>query len=141
MVLGVGAKKPEFYEGETKYHQVFNFLNVYSETFFRVGEDKTRPGESTKADKPWLSEKLPEMTLETGNDVCFKIDGIICVVLANKEKPSVELVNTMAEIQNYLTPKIDRGGIKYRFAWISTTTQAKMVQILGLEVGSGPKVV
>lgn len=58
MVLEVGGKKPKFYEGETKYNQIFDFLNVFSETFFRVGEDKTRPTETNKADKPWLNEVL-----------------------------------------------------------------------------------
>jgi hypothetical protein len=56
MVIGVGAKKPVFYDGENKYKQVFDFMNVYSETFFKVGEDKTKASETTKADKPWLSE-------------------------------------------------------------------------------------
>jgi len=31
-------------------------MNVYSETFFKVGEDKTKASEVTKQDKPWLSE-------------------------------------------------------------------------------------
>lgn len=56
MVIGVGDKKPKFYEGENKYKQVFDFMNIYSETFFKVGEDKTKASEVTKQDKPWLSE-------------------------------------------------------------------------------------
>ena len=56
MVIGVGDKKPRFYDGENKYKLVFDFLNVYSETFFKVGEDKTKASEVTKQDKPWLSE-------------------------------------------------------------------------------------
>lgn len=56
MVLAVGEKKPIFYDGENKYKPLFDFLNVYSETFFRVGEDKTKPSDVTKQDKPWLSE-------------------------------------------------------------------------------------
>jgi len=57
MVIGVGDKKvPQFYEGENTYNKIFLFINPFAETFFRVGEDKTRPNETTKADKPWLSE-------------------------------------------------------------------------------------
>lgn len=56
MVLGVGDKKPKFYDGENKYKSVFDFMNVYSETFFKVGEDKTKASEVTKQDKPWLNE-------------------------------------------------------------------------------------
>jgi len=57
MVLTVD-KKTKFYEGENKFKLIFDFLNVYSETFFRVGEDKTKPSETTKQDKPWLNEVI-----------------------------------------------------------------------------------
>ena len=57
MVLTVD-KKTKFYEGENKFKLIFDFLNIYSETFFRVGEDKTKPSETTKQDKPWLSEVI-----------------------------------------------------------------------------------
>ena len=50
-------------------------------------------------------------------------------------------LDLMADIQNYLTPKIDRGGIKYRFGWITTVTQPKFTTLLDLKIGSGPKVV
>jgi hypothetical protein len=55
LVLGVGEKKPQVYDGENKYKPLFDFLNVHSETFFRVGEDKNKQ-ETGKQDKPWLSE-------------------------------------------------------------------------------------
>lgn len=55
MVIGVD-KKTRFYEGENKFKLIFDFLNVYSETFFRVGEDRTKASDSSKADKPWLNE-------------------------------------------------------------------------------------
>ena len=56
-MIGVGDKKKnEFYEGENTYNNLFVFINPFAETFFRVGEDKTRASETTKADKPWLSE-------------------------------------------------------------------------------------
>ena len=58
-MLAVGdKKKTEFYEGENSYNKLFVFINPFAETFFRVGEDKTRASETTKADKPWLSEVL-----------------------------------------------------------------------------------
>lgn len=56
MVLEVGGKKPKFYEGKMKFQDIFEFINAFSETFHRAGEDKVRPSEATKADKPWLSE-------------------------------------------------------------------------------------
>jgi hypothetical protein len=59
MVIGVD-KKTNFYDGENKFKPIFDFLNIYSETFFRVGEDRTtgKASEGTKQDKPWLNEVI-----------------------------------------------------------------------------------
>jgi hypothetical protein len=57
MVIGVAEKKPNFYTGENKYKPLFDFLNIYSETFFRVGEDNTA-NQPQKEAKPWLSEVI-----------------------------------------------------------------------------------
>lgn len=140
MVISVD-KKTKFYDGENKYKPLFDFLNIYSETFFRVGEDKTKANETTKADKPWLNEKLPELTKESGNEVCFKVDGIVCVILINNEKPSDELINQFSNIQNWLSPKIDRGGVKYKFGWINSTTQKDFITNVELAEKSGPTMI
>lgn len=140
MVISVD-KKTKFYEGENKFKLLFDFLNVYSETFFRVGEDKTKTNETTKQDKPWLNEKLPELTKDSANEVCFKVDGVVCVLLVNKEKPSEDLVNLFSSVQNWLSPKIDRGGVKYKFGWVNSEEQKSFISALELEQGAGPKMV
>lgn len=139
MVLGVGAKKPDFFEGETKFKNVFDFINIYSETFFKVGEDKTKASETTKEDKPWLNEKLPELNEKSANDICFKVDGVICVIIANNEKPQGSLNEIVTELTNYLSPKIDYGGIKYKFSWVNPTTQKSFSEVTG--ISETPRVV
>lgn len=57
MAIGID-KKTKFYEGENKFKPIFDFLNVYSETFFVVGEDKIKVSDQTKQDKPWLNEVI-----------------------------------------------------------------------------------
>lgn len=140
MVIPVGAKKNVYYDGENKFKPLFDFVNVYSETFFKVGEDKTSGSSSSSnaTEKPWLNEKFPEVNAASGNDVCFKVEGIICVILINNGKPENKIINLMSEIQNYLSPKIDR-GIKYRFSWMNSETQSSFLQTVGVE--SVPKVV
>lgn len=139
MVLGVD-KKTKFYEGENKFKPVFDFLNIYSETFYKVGEDKVNPSDQTTTQsKPWLNERLPELTKESGNDICFKVDGVVCVILINKEKPNEDLVNIINNLQNYLSPKIDRGGVKYKFGWISSSIQKNFISAVEEEESCGPK--
>ena len=140
MVISVD-KKTKFYDGENKFKPLFDFLNVYSETFFRVGEDNTKTTQTTKQDKPWLNEKLPELTPESANEVCFKVDGVVCVLLVNQEKPNEELISLFSNIQNWLSPKIDRGGVKYKFGWVNSTVQKNFITSLELKENSGPKMV
>jgi len=140
MVITVGEKKQKFYEGDITYKKVFDWVNVFSETFFRVGEEKARSGDSVKTEKPWAHEKLPEFTKESANDICFKVDQTICVILLNKEKPDTVLIDLFNLLQNHLSPKIDR-GLKYRFGWINSSTQNAFMQEIGLGLGEGPKMI
>ena len=140
MVLTVDKKTKFYDDGENKFKPLFDFLNVYSETFFRVGEDNTKASEETKKGKPWLNEKLPELTKDSANEVCFKVDGIVCVILINKEKPSEELIGLFSNIQNWLSPKIDR-GVKYKFGWINTSTQTEFAKAIEQNIGSGPNMI
>jgi hypothetical protein len=56
MVITVGEKKQVLYSGDIKYKSLFDWLNIFSETFFRVGEEKARSTDRLKADKPWAQE-------------------------------------------------------------------------------------
>ena len=58
MVITVGEKKQRLYDGTINYKDLFDWLNVFSETFFRVGEDKARTTDKLKVDKPWTLEVL-----------------------------------------------------------------------------------
>lgn len=82
-------------------------------------------------------QRFPELTAESGNELCFKVDGIVCVLLINKEKADDNLTNLFTELQNYLSPKINR-GLKYKFGWLNSTTQTKFIESVDLPVGSGP---
>jgi hypothetical protein len=136
MAIGVD-KKTKFYEGEMRYKSIMDFCNIYQETFFRVGEEST-PNEEPK--KPWMTEKFPEYTKESAGTLCFNVDGALCVLVINKEKPNDSLQNIISAIQNWLSPKISR-GIKYKFGWINSSTQTAMMSAFGLKKEDGPKLV
>lgn len=80
------------------------------------------------------------MTKDTANEICFKVDGTVCVILINIEKPSEDLINLFSALQNHLAPKIDR-GIKYRFGWINSNTQNQFMDGIGLEKGDSMKMI
>lgn len=56
LVLTVGERKQKLYEGNIRYKELFDWMNIFSETFFRVGEDKARSTDRLKAEKPWAQE-------------------------------------------------------------------------------------
>ena len=57
MVITVGEKKQRIYEDPINYKSLFDFLNVFSETFFRVGEETPRLPDPNKAEsKEWKKE-------------------------------------------------------------------------------------
>jgi len=61
--------------------------------------------------------------------------------MAHTQKPNEELTQMMADIQNYLTPKIDRGGLKYKFAWLNVNTQAQFSKLIDVSVDTVPRVI
>ena len=42
-----------------------------------------------------------------------------------------EIIVAIGEIQDYLSPKIDYGGIKYKFSWLDTKKQVKFTDVAG----------
>ena len=57
IVLQVGDKKQRIYEGNINYKELFDFLNVFSETFFRVGEETPRLADPLRPEsKAWKKE-------------------------------------------------------------------------------------
>ena len=64
LVLTAGDRKSKLYEDQINYKKLFDFLNIFSETFFRVGEDKARASDSVRSEKPWLQEVLNCIKIE-----------------------------------------------------------------------------
>lgn len=78
VILKNGEKAPIRYEGSNfSYSDLFEFINTYSETF--VFKQDEEPVESS-ASKPWLTQSVPFLSKESGNDLCLKKDGVLCVV-------------------------------------------------------------
>ena len=95
-ILKHGEKAPIKYEGDTfTYKMLFEFINIYSETFVdpnAVGKQE----EESKAKKPWMSMPVPFISKESGNDICLKKDGL-CVIYVMKSAADSDpkIVETM----------------------------------------------
>lgn len=74
--------KPLKYDGKDfSYQAIFDWINIYSETFvFKTGEEEVK----SSASKPWLNDKVPQLTSDSGDDICFKKEGALCVIYVVK---------------------------------------------------------
>lgn len=68
------GEQPRRFEGKMNYYEIANFINIYSE-IFDFGDHAAAVAESA-ASKPWMSEKLPELTQASANDICFGKKGL-----------------------------------------------------------------
>jgi len=87
-----GQKKPIVYEGETyTYSELFEFINIYSETFVFVGDQEQKEVKSA-ATKAWLNVATPYLTSDSANDICLQRDGTLCVIhVVNGAAPDEKL--------------------------------------------------
>ena len=81
--------KPVKYDGkEYSYQAIFDFINIYSETF--VFRNNNEEAVVSAASKPWLNEKVPRMTSDSADDICLKKEGALCVIYVAKDEQQVK---------------------------------------------------
>lgn len=67
-----------------KFMSIFDFLNIHSEVFVPGGGSSA----DSAATKHWLTEVVPELYFKSANDICLKVESVICVILLNNgDKP------------------------------------------------------
>jgi hypothetical protein len=111
---------------------LFDFINVYSETFV-FGGDEGMPQESA-ATKAWLNEALPPMTVDSGNDVCFMKDGTLCVlyVLDSFNNFDEKVYNELMHLKENFTNAVTR-GIRFTFAKLDASAEPEFAGVFGIE--------
>lgn len=67
---------------------MFDFINIYSETFvFRGDQEEVK----SAATKPWLNDKIPNLTIDSADDICMKKEGSLCVIYIAKNAESKDV--------------------------------------------------
>ena len=132
---------PQKYPSSTdfSYQGIFEFINIYSETFvFKGGEDEV----VSAATKPWMSEKLPLITQDSANDICLKKEGALCVVYVVKDQASKDqdVVNVLNEISQSISSKIQR-GISFSFVLLDASQEPEFAGLFGIQAEELPKIV
>lgn len=113
-------QKPIFYEGgDYPYSKLFEWINIYSETFVFAG-DKDQPEVKSKATKLWLNMATPFLTQDSANDICLKKDASLCVIYVAPNQADQDKVDQVFKgVSNTFQNKIDR-GIQFQFIRLDT---------------------
>jgi thioredoxin-like negative regulator of GroEL len=133
--------KPQKYEGkEYNYQAIFDFINIYSETF--VFKNNNEESVVSAASKPWLSEKVPQVASESFDDICLKKEGAICVIYiaAGADKVKQDQLNELYSLGQQFASKISR-GINFSFMWLDASAETQFAGIFDVATADLPKVV
>lgn len=132
--------QPVRYEGtDYSYQAVFDFINIYSETFvFRDSDEEV----VSSAAKPWLSEKVPQITSDSINDICLKKESALCVIYIVKDAASKnnEVSEQLYQTGQAFSSKISR-GVNFYFMWLDATAEPDFFKVFNIESEDLPKVV
>lgn len=100
-------KVVDTYKGKQNYINIFDWLNVYSETFvlgggFDISPDKTN-------EKPWKFELIPKFTKLSHGDICFKKadKGLCLIYLKEGEKLEKSEIDMLLSLKEKFKPHID----------------------------------
>ena len=135
--------KPQKYEGtEYSYQAIFDFINIYSETFvFRTNNEEAVV---SAASKPWLNDHIPLITSDSADDICLKKEGALCVIFVGKDAASIKTFDKeLSELHStgqQFASKISR-GINFYFMSLDSSAEAKFFQMFDLKAEELPKVV
>jgi hypothetical protein len=114
-VLLKNNEKPIHYTGSSyTYSELFEFINIYSETFVFVGDQEQKEVKSA-ATNPWLNMATPFLTKDSANDICLQKDGTLCVIfVANGNEKTNEINEVFNQVKMAFMSKIER-GITFNF--------------------------
>lgn len=135
------GKPIKFDNPEFSFSSIFEFINVYSQIFVDPTKKENQSEVKTSsASKPWLIASVPQLTLDSGNDICLKKDGSLCIIMVVKDGASVDkkAMDQIGELGEEYESKISR-GIAFRFMWLDASTEPQFTSTFELE--SYPQIV
>ena len=113
---------------------------MHSQIFVDPNAKENEPKPNAAA-KPWLTVKVPQLNADSGNDVCLKKDGTLCVVLLNKDGTIDQShIDTLDAVSQDFVSKISR-GISFTFSWLDSSTASEFASIFEQPVEQLPKVI
>ncbi|GFE53228.1 hypothetical protein BaOVIS_006320 [Babesia ovis] len=126
--------KVDRFEGTFDYASMFDWLNVYAETFLLGSGYDNGNNKASKA-KPWLHDQLPQLTIESHMDLCFNKAHGFCVIYLAKGEISAEDRQMMIDLSGRYT-----GQFNGKWMWMDLETEKGFAEMF-TQLGELPSVV
>ncbi len=136
VIIKATERKPIPYKGQMKYHNIFEFLNIYSETFVAGGGSSV----DSPATKSWLNEVVPELNDKSYQDICFSLKKTLCVIYLSTDQVPDEHIDVLKVMNSKYDPKLKR-GLKFSFMWLDAQIELEWLKTFGITSEDLPKVV
>ena len=121
--------KTHEYKGDLKYRDIFDWLNVYSETFVSGGNEEIL---STKL---WMNQGLPQLVKQSADDICYKHEGFLCGIVFLDKGPDEKTLSIMKTLSDKYGAKKERGA-DVKFMWLDINADLGYFQSFeGAKVG------
>jgi len=120
LIIKPTDKKTVVYDGELKYGKIFDFLNIYTETFVPGGENLAN-------DKPWNREIFPELHAKSASDVCLSHEGYLCGIYLTRQAPDAETTQIVEQLSKDTTEG------RYKYMWLNVESQPQFAQAFVVE--------
>merc|ERR1712107_86366 len=78
--------------------------------------------ESMEEAKPWLVQEVPELTLKSHNDVCFKGEGL-CVIYLKDGEASQADIDMLTGLSKKFTSQLSDRGAKMKWMWMNLAVE------------------
>ncbi|KAL7068357.1 hypothetical protein ACR3K2_12120 [Cryptosporidium serpentis] len=128
MVYKNESKKPEVYKGKIEFTSLFEYLNVYAETFVMGGGFSDHDGSQNVLARPWLEQSIPELTGLSYGDICSKHKTFCVIYLKNGELTSDEQT-MLEELKELFTPHISGRGTNFRWMWMDISIESEFYKL------------
>ncbi|SCP04379.1 conserved Plasmodium protein, unknown function [Plasmodium ovale] len=123
----------DIYKGKFNFLDIFDWLNIHSETFVFGGGFDISPDKNIE--KPWKFQLVPKFTKLSYGDICFKKadKGLCLIYLKEGDKLEKFEVDMLLSLKEKFKPHIDGRGINFRFMWMDISTETNFRTLFELK--------
>lgn len=131
MQRGAKAEIKEEFKGEMKFLALKDWVNLHSESGMGdkvQGAGGGKEEESIEEAKPWLVQEIPELTVKSHQDVCFKGEGLCVIYLKDGDISQAE-TDMLTGLQKKFTSQLSDRGAKLRWMWMNLAIEDKYKEL------------